>query len=355
MENATQFSPPDVDVDVIGYRIADDSYQLTLADKGIGMSADQIATANKTLAEPPLVGLDLSRSLGFTVVSRLAHRLGVTVQLAAGADGGVTAVITIPSEMVGRADEADETPKADEAVELALVDDTTEEVEIELAAEIIPPASVANTNPLLEGPPAFEPPAPPPPTAEPDAAPSFPAAVEASDAGLAELPTRRPKTPQNAPSPQTPEPAPAAATDGDLFAAFGDPADVPTVPSDPSADLFAPIDDGASLPRRTPPAPDPTADPAPSPLPTRDPAAVGAVSPQVTSAGLIRRTPKQIDVPEESKYSPGTSAPTSASSPLAPTANRSPDEVRQMLSRYRAGLRKGRAPEPGNDQSNRQS
>ena len=40
---------------------------------------------------------------------------------------------------------------------------------------------------------------------------------------------------------------------------------------------------------------------------------------------------------------------------MAPAANRSPDEVRQMLSRYRAGLRKGRAPEPGDDQPNRRS
>jgi hypothetical protein len=79
------------------------------------------------------------------------------------------------------------------------------------------------------------------------------------------------------------------------------------------------------------------------------------VSPQVTSAGLIRRTPKQIDVPEESKYSPGSNATASSSSPIAPAANRSPDEVRQMLSRYRAGLRKGRAPEPGTDQPNRRS
>jgi hypothetical protein len=194
------------------------------------------------------------------------------------------------------------------------------------------------------------------------------AAIDASSDGLAKLPTRQPKTPRTASDEQ-----PAAAAEGDLFAAFGTPAGVPAAPSDPSADLFAPIDAGSSLPRRTATSSAPTEEAAPGgdataepsadndpqppvpPLPTRDPAAVGTVSPQVTSAGLIRRTPKQIDVPEESKYAPGATSTASPSSQIAPTANRSPDEVRQMLSRYRAGLRKGRAPEPGNDQTNRRS
>ena len=47
MENATQFSPPELDVEVVGYRIADDSYQLTLADQGIGMSAEQIVSGQQ--------------------------------------------------------------------------------------------------------------------------------------------------------------------------------------------------------------------------------------------------------------------------------------------------------------------
>ncbi|MEZ5244231.1 MAG: ATP-binding protein [Acidimicrobiales bacterium] len=363
MENATQFSPPDVSVEVVGYRIADDSYQLTLTDRGIGMSAEQIATANKTLAEPPLVGLDLSRSLGFTVVSRLAHRLGVTVQLASGAEGGVTAVITIPSEMVGRGDESIDAPTADEIADVVSVEDPTDEPAstmdpvpseafgLEALAEPTPLPDELQANPFFGGPPVFDAPA-----AAAETPDTTPEPVDASNDGLAKLPTRQPKTPQASPEPQTPAAAaPAAPADGDLFAAFGSPAGVPAAPSDPAADLFAPIDAGSSLPQRTPTAPEADPPTAPPPLPTRDPAAVGTVSPQVTSAGLIRRTPKQIDVPEESKYSPGASSATSPSSQIAPAANRSPDEVRQMLSRYRAGLRKGRAPEPGNDQPNRRS
>ena len=100
MENATAFSPPDSDVEVVGHQSGDGSYQLTLSDRGIGMSAEQIASANQTLSEPPIIGLDLSRSLGFTVVSRLAHRLGVTVRLASSSEGGVTALVTVPADMV---------------------------------------------------------------------------------------------------------------------------------------------------------------------------------------------------------------------------------------------------------------
>jgi len=384
MENATQFSPPDADVDVVGYRIADDSYQLTLADKGIGMSAEQIATANKTLAEPPLVGLDLSRSLGFTVVSRLAHRLGVTVRLTAGHEGGVTAVVTIPAEMVGRVDDELDEPMIDAAPAQELV---TAPVESE------PPAVDVDTPPTPTAPRFLEPdPVPSPDTAaspfadspavfsDPAATASqpvaeAPAGQPVGDDGLAKLPTRRPQVPvAEAPAPVAE--TPAGTDDGDLFAAFGSPAGVPAPPTDPSADLFAPIDGAAPLPTRptrtpeveapaqaapeamspepaTLAAPTETLPDAPA-LPTRDPAAVGAMPQQVTSAGLIRRTPKQVDVPDESKYSPAATA-SAQPAPTTATANRSPDEVRQMLSRYRAGLRKGRAPEEGTDQSNRRS
>ncbi|MDW3218345.1 MAG: hypothetical protein R8F63_07000 [Acidimicrobiales bacterium] len=400
MENATQFSPPDVDVEVIGYRIADGSYQLTLADKGIGMSAEQIAAANKTLAEPPLVGLDLSRSLGFTVVSRLSHRLGVGVQLTAGAEGGVTAVITIPAEMVGST-ELDQTPAITEteAVEEEPVDETP-------APPMLDPLAPADLseNPFGDSTPQYVEPTPEPepspePTIEPSPEPtSEPAPVAEAPTPplgadeLGKLPMRRPTTPEPTsasaepiagvePEPEAPaaalptrvpasapEPAPEPAADqgADLFAAFGSPS---SPPADTDADLFAPIDGGAPAEpvAPTPPAADPAptqqlpvtpAPDAPAPLPTRDPAAVGAVPQAVTSAGLIRRTPKQIDVPEESRYAPGaTPTPTGPAAPeaVAPTANRSPEEVRQMLSRYRAGLRKGRGPESDPDQSNRRS
>src|SRR5690606_18494612 len=67
MENATSFSPPETNVEILGHRSKDGSYVISISDQGIGMSEEQFAEANRLLAEPPLVGLTLSRSLGFTV------------------------------------------------------------------------------------------------------------------------------------------------------------------------------------------------------------------------------------------------------------------------------------------------
>ena len=99
MENATHFSPPDTTVEIVGHR-AEDGYTLSVSDQGIGMSADQLAEANTQLARPPLVGLALSRSLGFIVIGRLASRFGVAVRLTSSPSGGVTALVTLPPELV---------------------------------------------------------------------------------------------------------------------------------------------------------------------------------------------------------------------------------------------------------------
>ena len=99
MENATHFSPPDTTVEIVGHR-SDEGYTLSVSDQGIGMSADQLAEANSQLARPPLVGLALSRSLGFIVIGRLASRFGVTVKLTSSSSGGVTALVTLPGVLV---------------------------------------------------------------------------------------------------------------------------------------------------------------------------------------------------------------------------------------------------------------
>ena len=100
MENATNFSPPETRVEVVGHRTKADGYVISVSDHGIGMSADQILEANESLAKPPLVGLALSRSLGFIVVGRLAGRHNVAVRIMPSPAGGVTAVVSIPPSMV---------------------------------------------------------------------------------------------------------------------------------------------------------------------------------------------------------------------------------------------------------------
>ncbi|MPY94121.1 MAG: HAMP domain-containing protein, partial [Acidimicrobiia bacterium] len=100
MENATQFSPPETHVEVVGHRTRDGSYVLSVSDEGIGMSSEHLAEANEQLAHPPVMGLALSRALGFTVVGRLASRHDLDVRLTPSPTGGVTALTTIPPALL---------------------------------------------------------------------------------------------------------------------------------------------------------------------------------------------------------------------------------------------------------------
>lgn len=102
LENATQFSAPDTAVVVGGRADLDGSYRITVTDHGIGMVEQQRLDANQCLAEPPTaLGLEVSRSLGFLVVGRLAQRLGVTVVLEPSSPQGLTAVVDVPAELLG--------------------------------------------------------------------------------------------------------------------------------------------------------------------------------------------------------------------------------------------------------------
>jgi signal transduction histidine kinase len=100
MENATHFSPPDTRVEIVGHRTRSEGYVVSVTDHGIGMTPDQMADANELLANPPLVGLAMSRSLGFIVIGRLASRVGVSVRLIPSPTGGVTAIVSLPATVV---------------------------------------------------------------------------------------------------------------------------------------------------------------------------------------------------------------------------------------------------------------
>lgn len=100
MENGAQYSPPDKRVDVIGHSTSDGGYVISITDQGMGMTPAAMAEANTMLARPPIVGLELSRSLGFIVVSTLAARHNIAVALSPSASGGVTALITLPPDLI---------------------------------------------------------------------------------------------------------------------------------------------------------------------------------------------------------------------------------------------------------------
>ena len=99
MDNAAHFSPPDTRVTVEGRR-GRAGYVISIRDSGIGMNEEQLAEANELLASPPPVGLALSRSLGFTVVARLAARYGVSVRLLHGDTGGTSAIVHLPDTLI---------------------------------------------------------------------------------------------------------------------------------------------------------------------------------------------------------------------------------------------------------------
>jgi signal transduction histidine kinase len=102
IENATTFSPPSTDVRVRSHLSAGESITsvISIEDAGIGMSEDDLHAANALLAEAPEVDLGRSTMLGFHVVARLSQRYGLTVRLAPTPGGGVTAMVTLPADLI---------------------------------------------------------------------------------------------------------------------------------------------------------------------------------------------------------------------------------------------------------------
>jgi signal transduction histidine kinase len=294
LENATHFSPPDARVVIDGR--ATRGYMLSITDAGLGMDEQQIADANALFDSPPPVGLALTRTLGLTVVARLAARHGVGVRLAAAPTGGVTAVVHVPSHLLAPA-----------APSAAAVDVDVEE-----------PSR-----------PAVEPPAPPVDPQPVDAHRDDPHLDEAdfedlvrsawadepNDAGwitpdddVDPLPQRAPKHLARAPEPEglaDALPQGAAFERGVARLQRGDEGLGPATLVEPPIALGDPVGPNA----------------------------------------LARRMPKPVAPP-----APAPTAPSIRSS------TRSPEEVRSMLERYRQGIeggRAGEAPAPGPDSVSR--
>ncbi|MEV4348010.1 nitrate- and nitrite sensing domain-containing protein [Actinoplanes sp. NPDC049596] len=106
-DNATAFSPPNSTVIVEARRLGDGSI-LTVEDRGIGISREQLRDLNERLANPPSVDVAVSRMMGLVVVARLANRHGVKVELRpAETDRGTVAEVGLPlSVLTGSAQPA---------------------------------------------------------------------------------------------------------------------------------------------------------------------------------------------------------------------------------------------------------
>ncbi len=130
IENAITYSPPTSRVTMLG-RMTQYGYHIAIIDRGLGMGAEELADTNFRLNNPQSFELAPVRVLGHHVVSKLAERFNITVQMHDNIpNSGVTAGILLPHELLAL-DEADEPRRQPKAVE-----------------------------PVEEAPPAFEPAAP---------------------------------------------------------------------------------------------------------------------------------------------------------------------------------------------------
>ncbi len=130
IENAITYSPPTSRVTMLG-RMTQYGYHIAIIDRGLGMNPEEIVDVNYRLNNPLSFDLSPVRVLGHHVVSKLAERFNITVQIHDNIpNSGVTAGILLPHELLAL-DEANEPRRQPKAVE-----------------------------PVQEAPPAFEPAAP---------------------------------------------------------------------------------------------------------------------------------------------------------------------------------------------------
>jgi signal transduction histidine kinase len=98
IENATNFSPPDSSVLVLGRRVTD-GYALAIVDDGVGMTPEQLRAANDRIETSPQIERVPSSYLGLFVVGRLAARHGIKVRLVESTTEGVTAKVLLPNNL----------------------------------------------------------------------------------------------------------------------------------------------------------------------------------------------------------------------------------------------------------------
>ncbi|WSU96816.1 nitrate- and nitrite sensing domain-containing protein [Streptomyces sp. NBC_01023] len=104
LENATAFSPPEAHVQLSGWLLENGEVMLSVQDEGIGMSPGRRTELNALLADPdasrPGAPGDEQSGLGLHVASLLARRHGVRVELREQKQGGVAAVVVLPSALL---------------------------------------------------------------------------------------------------------------------------------------------------------------------------------------------------------------------------------------------------------------
>ncbi|MFC5099898.1 nitrate- and nitrite sensing domain-containing protein [Kibdelosporangium philippinense] len=102
LDNATSFSEPEKKVTVRMAATRKKELAIQITDQGVGMSADEIESANRRLADPPDMDVSVTRRMGLYVVARLAQRHNIQVRLRDNEDidGGLIARIIVPASLI---------------------------------------------------------------------------------------------------------------------------------------------------------------------------------------------------------------------------------------------------------------
>jgi hypothetical protein len=99
IENATTYSPANTEVTVRAERVAN-GFAVEIEDRGIGIRADELATFNDRLLNPPEFDIADSNQLGLFVVARLAAKHHIRITLRTSPYGGTTAIVLLPHSVV---------------------------------------------------------------------------------------------------------------------------------------------------------------------------------------------------------------------------------------------------------------
>ncbi|MEV7415238.1 ATP-binding protein [Streptomyces sp. NPDC089919] len=207
VENATVFSPPDTDVVLRAERVTA-GIAIEVEDRGLGMPPEEQHRMNSLLVDPDRISVRhmlADGRIGLFVVSALARRHGIAVELKSNIYGGVLAVLVLPQDLLGEVpDQAPETVPFPTvapipAVRSATAPTTATAVSAPTGATGRTVATAATAAGTDQGPgPAPQPPAPRPPAPE---APAPPPPTTA---------TRRPTTTGTGAGPALPPLEPAA-------------------------------------------------------------------------------------------------------------------------------------------------
>jgi len=376
MENAAQHSPPGTAVDVSGaVERSTGDYLITILDHGTGIEAEQLQVLNTLLQTPPNSTLTISHSIGLHVVSRLADTLSLQVRLHQAEGGRTLSTIRVPANVAAEWSQT--------------------AVGASVTAAVVAAPVPAPENPMVSStPPAQFTPPPMTPVPEPTQA-VVPPSVVFPDVDLPIEPTQPFSQHEPTPAMDLADPMTLKSV-GDLMSAddvvVPDPPAVPTIdmpglgvedlelPSlgtflesdladpepateaheivEPISDPFAEIAGDVAFSEVDTPTFTPTAlavfpsehvapEPPPSDLATLEPfiretftpppmpvagAETALPEPDVTSVGLVRRQRQSSESIPRVDLQADRTAP----------SQRTPDQVKNMLSRYKTGLERGR-------------